>query len=47
MGHSDIRTTSNYLDSLSIHKIFDINNKLVKRKKSKGNDENEEPAEVA
>jgi integrase len=47
LGHSDIRTTSNYLDSLSIHKIFDINDKLVKRKKSKEHDENEEPAEVA
>ena len=47
LGHSDIRTTSNYLDSLSIKKTFDINDKLVKRKKSKGNDENEDPAEVA
>ncbi len=33
LGHSDIRTTSSYLDSLSIAESFDVNNMLVKRKK--------------
>jgi integrase len=47
LGHSDIRTTANYLDSLSIKKTFDINDKLVKRKKSKVIDEKEGSAEVA
>ncbi len=45
LGHSDIRTTSNYLDSLSIKKTFDINDKLVKRKKK--NEDNGESAAVA
>lgn len=42
LGHSDIRTTSHYLDTLSIDETFKINDKLVKRKKS--NEESEEPA---
>lgn len=46
LGHSDIRTTSNYLDSLSIKKTFDINDKLVKRKKNNPN-ESEKQADVA
>jgi len=46
LGHSDIRTTSNYLDSLSIPESFDINNMLVKRKKD-NNQTGEETAEVA
>lgn len=32
LGHSDIKTTSHYLDSLSIDESFEINNMLVKRK---------------
>ena len=32
LGHSDIRTTSHYLDSLSIDESFAVNNNLVKRK---------------
>lgn len=39
LGHSDILTTANYLDSLSIKKTFDINDKLVKRKKKDENGE--------
>lgn len=35
LGHSDIRTTSHYLDSLSIDESFTVNNKLVKRKNRK------------
>jgi integrase len=46
LGHSDIRTTSNYLDSLSIAESFDVNNMLVKRKKD-NNQNSEESAEVA
>ena len=33
LGHNDPRTTSHYLDSLSIDETFNINNKLVKKKK--------------
>jgi integrase len=47
LGHSDIRTTANYLDSLSIKKTFDINDKLVKRKKTIKSDEYEEPLVVS
>ena len=32
LGHSDIRTTSHYLDSLSIDESFEVNNNLVRRK---------------
>ena len=32
MGHADPRTTSHYLDSLSVDETFDVNDKLVKRK---------------
>ena len=32
LGHSDIRTTAHYLDSLSIDESFAVNNNLVKRK---------------
>jgi integrase len=39
LGHSDIRTTSHYLDNLSIDESFEINNKLVKRKTTKEGDE--------
>lgn len=39
LGHSDPRTTSHYLDSLSIDETFDVNDKLVKRKKDKSVDE--------
>ncbi len=35
LGHSDIRTTSHYLDSLSIDESFKVNNNLVKRKNRK------------
>jgi site-specific recombinase XerD len=35
LGHSDIRTTSHYLDSLSIDESFTVNNNLVKRKNRK------------
>jgi len=35
LGHSDIRTTSHYLDSLSIDESFEVNNNLVKRKNRK------------
>jgi len=35
LGHSDIRTTSHYLDSLSIDESFAVNNNLVKRKSRK------------
>lgn len=34
LGHSDIRTTSHYLDSLSIDESFEVNNRLVKRNKT-------------
>ena len=44
LGHSDPRTTSHYLDSLSIDETFDVNHKLVKRKKDKSV---VEPAEMA
>jgi len=33
LGHSDIKTTSHYLDSLSIDESFAVNNNLVKKKK--------------
>ncbi len=33
MGHADFRTTSAYLDSLSVEEAYRINDKLVKRKK--------------
>lgn len=33
LGHSDPRTTLHYLDSLSIDESFEVNNRLVKRKK--------------
>ena len=36
LGHSDIRTTAYYLDSLSIDESFRINNKLLKRKNGNG-----------
>ena len=32
LGHSDIRTTSHYLDSLSIDESFAVNNNLLKRR---------------
>lgn len=35
LGHNDPRTTSHYLDSLSIEETFDINKHLVKRKTQK------------
>lgn len=35
LGHSDIRTTSHYLDSLSIDESFAVNSNLVKSKKRK------------
>jgi integrase len=35
LGHSDIRTTAHYLDSLSIDESFAVNNNLVKRKNRK------------
>jgi integrase len=35
LGHSDIRTTSHYLDSLSIDESFAVNNNLVKSMKRK------------
>ncbi len=35
LGHSDIRTTSHYLDSLSIDESFTVNNNLLKRKNRK------------
>ncbi|NOR74162.1 MAG: tyrosine-type recombinase/integrase, partial [Draconibacterium sp.] len=35
MGHADPRTTSHYLDSLSIDETFDVNKHLVKRKMDK------------
>ena len=31
MGHADPRTTSHYLDSLSVDEAFDVNKHLVKR----------------
>ena len=33
LGHNDPRTTSHYLDSLSIEETFNVNDKLVKKKK--------------
>lgn len=39
LGHSDIRTTAHYLDSLSKDESFEVNNKLVKRKTTKEGDE--------
>jgi integrase len=35
LGHNDPRTTSHYLDSLSIEESFNINKHLVKRKTKK------------
>lgn len=35
LGHSDIKTTMHYLDSLSIEESFAVNNNLVKSKKRK------------
>jgi hypothetical protein len=35
LGHSDIRTASHHLDSLSIDESFEVNNSLVKGKKDK------------
>ena len=39
LGHSDIRTTSHYLDSLSIDESFEVNNMLVKRRENREGDE--------
>ena len=42
LGHNDPRTTLHYLDSLSIDESFEVNNRLVKRRKDDCGEEPED-----
>lgn len=46
LGHSDIRTTLNYLDSLSVDVSFEVNNKLLKRKNGEDKKEDNKEGQV-
>lgn len=46
LGHSDIRTTLNYLDSLSVDESFEVNNRLLKRKSGDKKDKKDQGLET-